>query len=97
MNYVCSHTVWTSSICYNTADFVYFHLVNLTFCRFSGREAAAVSDWLSSDLPFHIMRDHTNHGVQMLAGMWGAKLVNGTRDRYGEMLKKILQEVGFCI
>ena len=29
----------------------------------------------------------------MLAGMWGAKLNNGTRDRYKEMLHELLKNV----
>ena len=46
----------------------------MTNFRFSARESAAVSEWLSSDLPFHIMRDHNYHNSHVLAGMWGAKL-----------------------
>ena len=63
--------------------------------RFSARESAAVSEWLSSDLPFHIMRDHNYHNSRILAGMWGAKLGNGTRERYGDMVRIMLQEVVF--
>ena len=43
------------------------------------------------------MRDHPNHGTKMLAGMWGAKLNNGTRVQYREMLLKILLQVGLGI
>ena len=67
----------------------------MTNFRFSARESAAVSEWLSSDLPFHIMRDHNYHHSRILAGMWGAKLGNGTRERYGDMVRIMLQEVGF--
>ncbi|XP_063870041.1 uncharacterized protein LOC135105628 isoform X2 [Scylla paramamosain] len=35
------------------------------------REVAAVQEWLSSDLTFHVMRDHPNHKAVMLAGLWG--------------------------
>ena len=52
-----------------------------------------MSSWLESDHPFHIMRDHPNHGVQVLAGMWGAKLNNNTRNKYKEMLGKIMKNV----
>ena len=65
--------------------------------RFSARESAAVSSWLESEYPFHIMRDHPNHGTQMLAGMWGAKLNNGTRDRYKEMLQEVFKNVSFLV
>jgi hypothetical protein len=65
----------------------------MTNLRFSTRESAAVSEWLSSELPFHIMRDHNYHNSRILAGMWGAKLGNGTRERYGDMVSMMLQEV----
>ena len=35
------------------------------------REAAAVAEWLASDLPFHVMRDWWTHTDLILAGMWG--------------------------
>lgn len=44
-----------------------------TDSRPSHREAMAVQEWISSGKGFHIMRDHTGHGVPVCAGMWGAK------------------------
>jgi hypothetical protein len=41
--------------------------------RIGSREAAAVAEWLSSDKDFHIMRDHPNHNVPILGGMWGCR------------------------
>ncbi|KAI9550244.1 hypothetical protein GHT06_001531 [Daphnia sinensis] len=38
------------------------------------REVDAVQEWLRSNYTFHTMRDHPQHGVTFLAGMWGAKL-----------------------
>lgn len=35
------------------------------------REVAAVNDWFTSRLPFHVMRDWWTHTDPMLAGMWG--------------------------
>lgn len=35
------------------------------------REAAAVSDWLTSGKRLHSMRDHYEHIVPILGGMWG--------------------------
>ena len=44
------------------------------FClRFTGREVAAVKDWLNSSLPFHAMRDNPAHGTAILGGVWGAR------------------------
>jgi hypothetical protein len=44
-----------------------------TDSRLSFREKYAVSEWLSSDKKFHIMRDHPYHTFKILGGMWGAK------------------------
>lgn len=41
--------------------------------RLNEREKSAVDEWLNSDDSFHIMRDHPNHGTQILGGMWGVK------------------------
>lgn len=41
--------------------------------RLNIREKAAVDKWLKSEESFHIMRDHPNHGVSILGGMWGVK------------------------
>lgn len=35
------------------------------------REKAAVDEWIKSGKDFHIMRDHDQHGVPILGGMWG--------------------------
>lgn len=35
------------------------------------REAAAVQEWIASDLPFHAMRDWVSHTDPILAGLWG--------------------------
>jgi len=37
------------------------------------REVNAVEEWLESDLPFHIFRDHPYHAEYILAGMWGMR------------------------
>ena len=45
-----------------------------TDSRFGFREAEAVKEWLNGDKAFHIMRDNPQHGVPILAGMWGTKV-----------------------
>jgi hypothetical protein len=35
------------------------------------RERSAVDAWLSSNKSFHSMRDHPEHDVPMLGGLWG--------------------------
>jgi len=42
-----------------------------TDSRLSLKEFHADDDWIKSEKPFHIMRDHKNHGVPILGGMWG--------------------------
>lgn len=39
--------------------------------RINGREKAAVTEWISSGRPFHVMRDAVVHCDLMLAGLWG--------------------------
>ncbi len=40
------------------------------------RESEAVQEFLRSGEDFHIMRDHPHQAVEILGGMWGAKLQN---------------------
>jgi hypothetical protein len=39
----------------------------------NAREAAAVSAWIDSGKPFHVMRDWWTHTDPILAGMWGGR------------------------
>ena len=41
--------------------------------RLTTREAEAVNQWLVSSKGFHAMRDHPQHSVPILGGMWGMK------------------------
>lgn len=41
--------------------------------RVNERERAAVDEWLASDKPFHCMRDHYEHNVPIMGGMWGCR------------------------
>jgi len=38
---------------------------------FTLRERLAVDEWIASDIPFHVIRDHLYHTEPMLAGLWG--------------------------
>lgn len=40
--------------------------------RLGLRDRAALDDWESSKLPFHVMRDHVTHTHAVMGGMWGA-------------------------
>lgn len=70
--------------------------------RLNPREAAAVNEWLESGKRLHTMRDHYEHIVPILGGMWGcrhwpefADLLRGwkQRNRMGddqEFLKHVI-------
>ncbi|XP_023341272.1 uncharacterized protein LOC111711215 [Eurytemora carolleeae] len=60
--------------------------------RFSARETAAVNDWLSLGLPFHIMRDHPLHPISILGGMWGARMDLENRQRYRTLFETLLEK-----
>lgn len=42
-----------------------------TDSRLNIREKVAIDDWINSDYKYHVMRDHKNHDIPMLGGMWG--------------------------
>lgn len=44
-----------------------------TDSRLSRREAEAVEQWLQSGKGLHLMRDHPEHQVLIMAGMWGCR------------------------
>lgn len=50
------------------------------------RDKIAVDQWLDSNKGFHVIRDHRNHGVAILGGMWGAK--KGTVDNMEDLIAK---------
>ncbi|XP_023347972.1 uncharacterized protein LOC111716729 isoform X2 [Eurytemora carolleeae] len=60
--------------------------------RFSARETAAVNDWLSLGLPFHIMRDHPHHRRSILGGMWGARMDLDNRERYKNLFETLFEK-----
>ena len=59
------------------------------------REVAAVSEWLDSGLAFHSMRDNLHHGVEILGGMWGARMDTGLREVLDTALRDLLQDVSY--
>jgi len=57
--------------------------------RLSGREKAAVNEWINSSNAFHVMRDHPSHSnYAMSGGMWG-----GTKEAFPHM-KDLLGGIG---
>ena len=51
------------------------------------REVVAVQEWMSSNLTYHILRDHPWHCLPMLAGLWGVK-TSQIRHKHFEIWKK---------
>jgi hypothetical protein len=52
------------------------------------REREAEEEWLQSGKSLHVMRDHPQHDVPMLGGLWGAQ-TTGARKVWGEVWKNI--------
>ena len=65
----------------------------LFISRFTSREEAAVAEWLSSSLPFHTMRDHPDHQVEIMGGMWGARMDLGHRDLFKNLTQVFIDDV----
>jgi len=47
-------------------------IVRDTDSKFTKRESILVNEWIESNKPFHIIRDHHSHGSSILGGTWGA-------------------------
>lgn len=59
----------------------------------STRESAALTDWIqNSNFSFHVMRDHPDHGVPMLGGMWGWRRATRTRPDWDSVWKRLLRD-----
>ena len=56
------------------------------------REMDAVEEWLHSGKSVHVMRDHPQHNVPMLGGLWGAQLI-GSRKVWGDVWKDIWTKI----
>jgi hypothetical protein len=74
--------------------------------RLSERESLAVNEWLNSEKPFHIMRDHPYHNTEILGGMWGVKnnqinlgttldldIISNYRDEYQEDQRYLREKI----
>ena len=68
---------------------VKYVLVRDLDARFSVRELLAVNEWISSGLPFHVMRDHEYHDAAVLGGMFG--MHRGALGRWTSMRKLVLR------
>jgi hypothetical protein len=62
-------------------DTIDVHLFRDCDSRPDAREKTAVDEWLASGREFHILRDHPEHGMPILAGMWGCTRVGAQRIR----------------
>jgi hypothetical protein len=57
--------------------------------RLHKRESNAVYEWIESEMPFHIIRDHSYHSVPILGGMWGVK--NPLLQNMGDLVKSYIK------
>ncbi|XP_037081982.1 uncharacterized protein LOC119102633 isoform X2 [Pollicipes pollicipes] len=51
------------------------------------RERDAVDEWLASNRTFHVMRDHPEQQIEILAGMWGGW------NRYNSVYRPVLRKI----
>lgn len=58
-----------------------------TDSRLTLREKAAVDEWVKSGKPYHTMRDHPQHGVFLLGGMFGMAKTPASLNVEKEILK----------
>ena len=61
--------------------------------RLTSREQAAVAEWISSNLSFHTMRDHPDHQVEIMGGMWGARMDLGQRELFTNLTQLLIDDV----
>lgn len=64
-------------------DYYIFRDVDSRPCA---REVNAVRQWMVSNRPYHVMRDHPYHNVAMLAGLWGCT------ERGAEMIRHVIPD-----
>lgn len=67
-----SRKMMSRFLTYDSPDVMYT-IVRDADSRLNPREMFAVNEWLSSGMDFHIMRDHEEHNVPVLGGMFGIK------------------------
>ena len=59
--------------------------------RLNSRERIAVEDWIKSDYPIHLLRDHVNHCHPFNGGMWGG--IKGAFNDIGGLNKQIKNNI----
>jgi len=76
-------------------DTVDYFVSRDTDSRLSEREVIAVNDWIESDKPFHIIREHPwGHTWVINGGMWGC--VGGFIENIDQSIKEYLQTSKFA-
>ena len=58
----------------------------------SDREVAAVTEWLRSSRSFHVMRDHPQHGTEILGGTWAYRASADGRRSWLDTWRNILKD-----
>jgi len=67
-----------------------------TDSRPSDREAVCVFEWLQSDCPVHVIRDHRSHTAPLMGGLWGCvpaavrEMVPDLREQFDARLQYVL-------
>jgi len=72
LNISSSRKMTARFLSYDDPDTMYMISRDLD-SRFNPRELFAVNEWISSGAHFHVMRDHDQHDVPVLGGMFGIR------------------------
>ena len=62
-------------------------------CRLNLRDKVSNQEWLDSDKKFHLVRDHPEHGIEILAGLWGCKSYDKLNNIRFYMLEHLLKTI----
>lgn len=82
-----SNAFWRFEPAFEEEDIIF--ISRDTDSRLNTREKKAVDEWLNSDKDFHIMRDHSLHTTEILAGMWGCRnnILKPFREYYKNFMR----------
>lgn len=80
---LCKCTFWRFyPLDWSNIEYIIFRDADSRLCK---KDALAVEHWIKSGKDFHLLYDHPQHTIEILAGMWGVK---------GNVIKNIKKQIG---
>jgi len=61
---------------------------------FSSREQAAVAEWVKSGKLLHVMRDHPQHGIEIMGGLFGIHQPPAVKETFKVYFQQLLKMSG---